>query len=532
MYFKLNESQKFQINASNQLLMKNEFQNIPDNFSAIFIRSDKDYKKILYVSASIEKYFGYTSEDIITNPKLLFKKINAAYFYDVKQFFQTIKKGHRATVDFIVEKNETEKYSLRLRAIPHFENDDVKYFDGIMFEVNDELQQKALLEESEKQLKILFETAEDLIFILDASGNFVLVNANGALALEYLTDEMKGKHVLSFIEESVKGAFIKSFYQLLAASSVQTFATKFMSKYGKSIIFELNARTIFDDSKNIIGVIAIGRNITSRNSLEDKVKDLSNKLVEARRIISVERDRAKQRISVLEELNRLKNEFVSNISHELRTPLASIIGFSETIDSDSSMPDEMKKEFNKIILEEAKRLANLINDVLDISKIEGGKIVLNKTEFDINEILRKCVEKIRANAKTKRITLSVDIPPETVLVYADEERITQLFENLLANAVKFNVEEGRVTVLAQNLFKEYEVIISDTGVGIPAQDLPFIFQKFYRVSRPGTEIPGTGLGLALVKQIVDHHKGLITLQSEENKGTTLIIKLPLLKNQG
>ena len=119
----------------------------------------------------------------------------------------------------------------------------------------------------------------------------------------------------------------------------------------------------------------------------------------------------------------------------------------------------MRKEFNKIILEEAKRLANLINDVLDISKIEGGKIVLSKTEFDINEILRKCVEKVRANAKAKRITLSVDIPPEAVLVYADEERITQLFENLLANAVKFNVDEGRVTVLAQNLFKEYEVII-------------------------------------------------------------------------
>jgi len=235
---------------------------------------------------------------------------------------------------------------------------------------------------------------------------------------------------------------------------------------------------------------------------------------------------------VLEELNRLKNEFVSNISHELRTPLASIIGFSETIDSDASMPDEMKKEFNKIILEEAKRLANLINDVLDISKIEGGKIVLNKTEFDINEVLIKCIEKARTAGAAKHITFSIDVPEEKNLVHADEERITQLFENLLANAVKFNLEGGRVSVLAQNLFREYEVIISDTGVGIPAKDLPFIFQKFYRVSRPGTEIPGTGLGLALVKQIVDHHKGLITLQSEENKGTTLIIKLPLINYQG
>jgi len=512
--------------------MENEIQNIPDDFSGIFIRSDKEYKKVVFVSSSINKYFGLSPDQIVNNPKLLFTKIDAANFSDVKEFFRTLKKGLPASVDFTVSKNQNEKYLLRFQAMPVYEATEIKYFDGIMFEVHDELHKKVLLEESEKQLKILFETAEDLIFILDASGNFVLVNANGALALEYLADEMKGKHILAFIDEPAKGTFIKAFQRLIASATVQTFETKFLSKYDKSIIFELNARTIFDESKKIIGVIAIGRNITSRNSLEDKVKDLSHKLVEARRIISVERDRAKQRISVLEELNRLKNEFVSNISHELRTPLASIIGFSETIDSDSAMPDEMRKEFNKIILEEAKRLAKLINDVLDISKIEGGKIVLNKTEFDINLVLRKCVDKVRANAAAKKITFSVDIPQESILVYADEERITQLFENVLANSVKFNVEEGRVTVLAQNLFKEYEVIISDTGVGIPAQDLPFIFQKFYRVSRPGTEIPGTGLGLALVKQIIDHHKGLITLQSEENKGTTLIIKLPLLNYQG
>ncbi|MFA6597516.1 MAG: PAS domain-containing sensor histidine kinase [Ignavibacteriaceae bacterium] len=512
--------------------MKNDFPDMPENFSWIFLRSNKNYQRLIFVSPSVKKYFGFSSEEILATPKLLLKKIDGAYFHEVKEFFRTLKKGMPASVDFIVTKNENEKFLLRFRAVPQYEGSEVQYIDGVIFELHDEFHQKELLEESEKQLKILFETAEDLIFILDANGNIALVNGNGALSLEYLTDEMKGKHILAFIDESVKGAFIKAFQLLIASSTVQTFETKFQSKYEKSIIFELNARTIFDDQKKIIGVIAIGRNITSRNSLEDKIKDLSNKLVEARRIISVERDRAKQRISVLEELNKLKNEFVSNISHELRTPLASIIGFSETIDSDASMPEEMRKEFNKIILEEAKRLANLINDVLDISKIEGGKIVLNKTEFDINEILKKSIEKVRAYAETKRITFSVDIPPEKVLVYADEERMTQLFENLLTNAVKFNIEEGRVTVLAQNLFKEYEVIISDTGVGIPSKDLPFIFQKFYRVSRPGTEIPGTGLGLALVKQIVDHHKGLITLQSEENKGTTLIIKLPLLNYQG
>jgi len=512
--------------------MKRIIQHPPEDFSGILIRAQKGYRKLLYVSSSVQKYFGHSAEEIIKSPPLFIKKIDQAYFHDVKEFFRSLDKGQPATVDFTVSKTAFEKYLLRMRAIPHFRGEELLYFDAVIFEVHDEFHQKALMEESEKQLKILFETAEDLIFILDANGNFVLVNSNGALSLEYLAEEMKGKHILAFIEESVKGSFIKAFHLLISSSAVQTFETKFLSKYGKSIIFELNARTIFDDKQKIIGVVAIGRNITSRTSLEDKVKDLSSKLVEARRIISVERDRAKQRISVLEELNRLKNEFVSNISHELRTPLASIIGFSETIDSDAAMPDEMKKEFNKIILEEAKRLANLINDVLDISKIEGGKIVLNKTEFDINEVLRKSVEKVKSSATKKRITFSIDIPKEKVLVNADEERITQLFENLITNAVKFNTEEGRVTIIAQNLFKEYEVIISDTGVGIPAKDLPFIFQKFYRVSRPGTEIPGTGLGLALVKQIVDHHKGLITLQSEENKGTTLIIKLPLYNYQG
>jgi len=512
--------------------MINELNNVPENFSGVFIRAEKILKKLIYVSPSVKKYFGLSAEEILANPPLFLKKIDQACFHDVKEFFRTLLAGLPAAVDFTISKNAYEKYSLRVRATPQYEGTEVKYFDAVLFEIHNEFRENALMEESEKQLKLLFETAEDLIFILDANGNFVLVNGNGALSLEYMTDEMKGKHILSFIDEPVKGAFIKSFHLLIASSSVQTFETKFLSKYGKSIIFELNARTIFDDKQKIIGVIAIGRNITSRNSLEDKVRDLSNKLVEARRIISVERDRAKQRISVLEELNRLKNEFVSNISHELRTPLASIIGFSETIDSDASMPDEMKKEFNKIILEEAKRLANLINDVLDISKIEGGKIVLNKTEFDINEVLIKCIEKARTAGAAKHITFSIDVPEEKNLVHADEERITQLFENLLANAVKFNLEGGRVSVLAQNLFREYEVIISDTGVGIPAKDLPFIFQKFYRVSRPGTEIPGTGLGLALVKQIVDHHKGLITLQSEENKGTTLIIKLPLINYQG
>src|ERR1035437_7569827 len=273
-------------------------------------------------------------------------------------------------------------------------------------------------------------------------------------------------------------------------------------------------------------IVLVGKNTTQLRELTDEMENLRMKLIEANRIISIERQRANQRKSFLEELNKMKSDFVTNRSHELRTPLASIIGFSETIDSDPDMPDAMKTEFNSTILNEGKRLARLINDVLDISKLEGDAIDIVKSRFNVILILNEVIESQIKNAQAKNITLSRELPEEEVLIDADKERISQTIGRLLNNAVKFTNEKGRIKVIAKNLFNEFEIIISDTGIGIPEADLPYIFQKFYRVSRPGTEIPGTGLGLAFVKQIIYLHKGFITVQSEVGKGTTFAIKLP------
>ena len=122
-------------------------------------------------------------------------------------------------------------------------------------------------------------------------------------------------------------------------------------------------------------------------------------------------------------------------------------------------------------------------------------------------MLKEIVELNRDSALKKRITLEFEHPKDLILLEADKEKIAQLFEALINNAIKFTNEDGRVKVLVSNLFKEVEVIISDTGIGISEKDLPYIFQKFYRVSRPGTEIPGTGIGLVFVKQMIDIHKG-------------------------
>ena len=210
----------------------------------------------------------------------------------------------------------------------------------------------------------------------------------------------------------------------------------------------------------------------------------------------------------------------------MRTPLASIIGFSETLVSDSEMPKDMQNEFLNIILKEGKRLAGLINDVLDLNKIEGGGIVLNRSNFDIINLLNRVIKNSRNSIEVKNMVFTSDIPVEEVIINGDEEKLEEVFNGLVNNSIKFTEPGGRITISAQTLYKEIEIIVSDTGVGIPEKDLPNIFQKFYRVSRPGTEIPGTGLGLVFAKQIVDLHKGLINVESEINNGTSFVVKLP------
>lgn len=376
-----------------------------------------------------------------------------------------------------------------------------------------------------KKIDIILDLEEDLILILNKAGLITKINAKGLLALEYKEEDLLNRHIIDLIASKYKVEIMKAFNDIIAGKAEQAFEASLYSYLGNEILFGINARPLYCDDK-MSEIVLVGKNITQLRELTDEMENLRMKLIEANRIISIERQRANQSKSFLEELNKMKSDFVSNISHELRTPLASIIGFSETIDSDPDMPDAMKTEFNSTILNEGKRLARLINDVLDISKLEGDAIDIVKSRFNVILILNEVIEAHIKSAQAKNITLSQELPEEEVLIDADKERISQTIGRLLNNAVKFTNEKGRIKVIAKNLFNEFEIIISDTGIGIPEADLPYIFQKFYRVSRPGTEIPGTGLGLAFVKQIIYLHKGFITVQSEVGKGTTFAIKLP------
>ena len=381
------------------------------------------------------------------------------------------------------------------------------------------------LSKGEEKFNLVLEASEDLIFILDGKGCFKVVNNNGAALLDYNPKDLIGRHLWEFVDPKSDRAMAKSFQEILKSDELTSFEVTLTSKFGREIIFQITAKTIYDKT-NGSELLAVAKDITKFRYESERANDLSVKLKEAKRLIAIERNRANRRNSILDELARLKNEFASNVSHEFRTPLASIIGYSEAILSDPQMPKEIQTEFNSIILRESKRLASLINNVLDLSKIEGGGIQLEYKKFNIIEILNSVIEKNKPLIKEKGLSLTCDIPLDEIIINGDAEKLGLVFEGLINNAIKFTERGGRILISSQSLYKELEIIISDTGVGIPETDLPNIFEKFYRVRRPGKEIPGTGLGLVFVKQIIDLHKGLIAVNSEVNMGTSFVIKLP------
>ena len=369
----------------------------------------------------------------------------------------------------------------------------------------------------------LFDVARELLFVLDADGSIISINQFGASALDFSSEELIGKHFMDLIDPA-HAQLVSASINLALKNDSSFFEASLINKYENVNRYQISIRTVRNDER-IIGLIGVGKDVSHQRKIENELADLKPKLAEAERLIALERTRSSHQKMMLEELNKMKSEFVSNISHELRTPLASIVGFSETIASDPNMPVEMRNEFNLIILNEGKRLAKLINDVLDLSRMESGRIAINRSKVNIVKLIKRMVENNKRLIEDKYLILTLEVPNEEIIIEVDEERLLQALDSLMDNSIKFTNEGGRIKVILNNLYREVEIIVTDTGIGIPKKDIPFLFQKFYKVNRPESDIPGAGMGLVFVKQIVDLHKGLINIQSEPNKGTSVLIKL-------
>jgi len=386
-------------------------------------------------------------------------------------------------------------------------------------------ERKRIVDEWENKFNLLVKTSPDLIFILDYSGKIILINEAAKNNLEYSPDEMKGKYFLEFINKDDTSLVNISINKVLSEKKTVKFKTNLLTKYGQLFPFELSCNTITENKKTI-GLLGVGKDLSEKFRYENELQKIRPKLTEINRMLNIERARSSPQKSVVEELNRLKNDFISGISHEFRTTLASIIGFSETIVSDPEINDSMKEEFINVIMSEGKRLAKLINYFLDSSDNENSMVMLNKTSIDLVKLIQEVITTNIELATYKNIVISLDHPPEEIYLEADRDSLFQVLNALLNNSIRYTDELGRVKLIINNYIAEVEIIVSDTGIGIPDEDQPYIFQRFFKASRRMSDIPSVGVGLVFVKQIIDLHKGLITVQSESGSGTAFLVKLP------
>jgi two-component system, OmpR family, phosphate regulon sensor histidine kinase PhoR len=241
-------------------------------------------------------------------------------------------------------------------------------------------------------------------------------------------------------------------------------------------------------------------------------------------VVSVLRD-----ITELTEINQVKTQFVTMVTHELRAPLGAIEGYlTAYLQGLAGTDPQVSRQMLDRAKQRAHALLELVNDLLEFSRLEAKKMVRKKELLDLSGIITSTVELLKGQGDSKGIQFQVDLPTPLPLVEADRSEMEQLFTNLVSNAIKYNVKRGKVVVSAKSSNHSLSIKVADTGIGIADEHLPHIFEEFYRVSGPQTRYTtGTGLGLSIVKKIVESHFGRIEVESKVDKGTSFTVKLPI-----
>lgn len=237
----------------------------------------------------------------------------------------------------------------------------------------------------------------------------------------------------------------------------------------------------------------------------------------------------KEALNELKKVDIAKSQFMANISHELRTPLNAIIGSSEILkDNVLGTLNAKQEKYIENIYSSSKHLLQLINDILDLSKIASGKMTLNYSEFYIKDVVLQMVEHVKSYAPDKKLQIVMEFEPEDFILQADAAKIKQILYNLLSNAVKFTGQGGKIAIRVYKRDAVAEFIVLDTGIGIAEQDQQRVFVEFEQVDNSYTrEYEGTGLGLPLVKKMVEMHGGYVYLKSVLGQGTEVIFTIPL-----
>lgn len=234
-----------------------------------------------------------------------------------------------------------------------------------------------------------------------------------------------------------------------------------------------------------------------------------------------------QDVTEQEKLDKMRKEFVANVSHELRTPITTIKSYTETLLDGELDNKEYAVNFLRVINSESERMTRLVKDLLQLSKLDYDKMEWNMKRLNILNMIKDCVVKMEIAAKQKNQSLSFETVGELCDITGDKDRIEQVIINLISNAIKYTPNNGNIKLKAERTKESIEIRISDTGIGIPKEDLPRLFERFYRVDKARSRaMGGTGLGLSIARNIIEAHRGSIRIESEYGRGSEVIIELP------
>jgi len=348
---------------------------------------------------------------------------------------------------------------------------------------------KEILNDKKETEAVIRSIAEGLV-VVDAKGNVIMMNPAAEKLLGVPSKEKTGKSILEGLKEEQIVSLVKS-NEREKNKEIELVSPNEETKK----ILRASSAVIEDEDGKPVGMVSVLSDITKQK-----------------------------------ELDRLKSNFVSSVTHELRTPLVAIEK-SISLLLTESIPESQQREFLSIAQRNIKRLTNLINDLLDMSKLEAGKMSISCQLCSIVDVINEAVSGLKSWADTKSIEIKKIIEDNLPQINIDPNRIIQVLINLIGNAIKFTPNSGTITIEAKFISadNEIEVAVQDTGIGIPKEDLVHIFDKFFQIEgeRIPTDISGSGIGLSVAKEIIKLHKGRIWAESEKGKGARFIFRLPL-----
>jgi methyl-accepting chemotaxis protein len=394
---------------------------------------------------------------------------------------------------------------------------------GMVTDITERKQAEEALRESEVFNRSLVENLPDIIAIYDSGGIIRYANPAGLKIMSSTLSKVIGQPILSFIADYQRSDVEKKMQARLSGERLVPYEVDIKTGNGEILTVILNAVPISYEKEPV--VLVLMTDITERKQAEQKLleahQDLERKVAERTRELAQAKEAA-------ESADRLKSAFLATMSHELRTPLNSIIGFSGILLQELAGPlnEEQKKQLG-MVSDSSEHLLALINDVLDLSKIEAGQLKIANEPFELRPVIDKVIRSVRPMVEAKHLVLELEVAPDVEKVTADSRRVEQVLLNLLSNSIKFT-EQGHIRITCLHQGSEVRISVADTGIGIKREDLEKLFRPFTQVETGLTrQYEGTGLGLSISKRLVTLMGGTIAVESEWGKGSTFSFTVPV-----